>query len=1236
MDRPSAYIPIDRRYALARGETLPERSEGAALFADISGFTPLTEALALELGPRRGAEELTAHLNRVYDAVITELHRFGGVVIGFSGDAITCWLAGDDGRRATAAALAMQHAMRRFREVRTHSGRAVSMGMKVAVATGSARRFAVGDPGYCLVDTIAGATLERLATGEHLAGRGDVVVDEVTATNLAAALVVTEWRVDAEGGHRFAVAGGLNEAVQEQPWPDLPDDALTRDVQAAWLLPRVYERLSQGRGEFLAELRPAFALFVHFTGIDYDRDEEAPRKLDAFVRGVEQILARFDGSLIQLTIGDKGSYLYAAFGAPVAHEDDGVRACGAALELQALAAGFPYLVPLQIGLTVGRMRTGAYGSRARRTYGVLGDATNLAARLMSAAQPGHILVSDEVRATAGSRFTWEAMPPVRVKGKSEPVSLSRLVALEPLEMGQLQEPVYYLPMVGRAAELARAAERMEEVAAGRGQIIAITAEAGMGKSRLAAELIRVARERLPGLVVLGGECQSYGTTTGYLVWQSIWRAFFGLAGAASVEAQLARMQERVASLDPALLPRLPLLGAVLNLAIPENNLTRGLDAKTRKAALEGLLAALVAARARTELLLIVLEDCHWLDDLSRDLIGVVGRAIADLPVLLLLAYRPPDLAHEQVPPVEQLPYFTEIALSEFTPEETERLVALKLAQMFGEGTPAAAALLGRVSTEAGGSPFYIEELLNYLKDVGVDMTDAAALAAIDLPDSIYALVLSRIDQLNESQQLTIKVASVIGPLFRAAMVWGIYPGLPASEVRRNLDLLSRLDLTPLDSPDPELTYLFKHVITQQVAYESLLYATREMLHEQIGAFIERALCEGTFPVQLDQYIHLLAFHYEHSANLEKKRVYLLEAGEAARRAFANTAAITYFDKVLPLLSGRAQIDARLDLGRVLELTGTWGEARSQYDTALAEATRDGDASAVAWCQTALGELSRKRSQYTEANGWFEQARSTFAEQGDQAGMGQVLHYAGTLAAQQGDFVLANERYNASLVLRRALGDRANEANLLNNLGIVARYLGNNDAARGYHEAALAIQEELCNRWTTAAIHNNLGTMAIDRGDLAAARRELSQALVVFREIGERWAITNTVHNLANVARDEGNAVEAASLYRQSLDGWQALNDRWGLAYWLEDVALLRAQQGAVRPAFELVGAADALREAIGNPRPPAYAGRLEGRLAPVAARLTGDDQATALAEGRSRGLEETVRRTVAALSRLGL
>lgn len=234
------YVPMDRRHAMVAGRTLPDSQHGAALFADISGFTPLTEALVRELGAQRGAETLTIYLNLVYDAVIDEVHRFGGSVIAFAGDAITCWFDDDDpalGRRgaslaAAGAALAMQEAMRKFAALKTPAGSIIALSMKAAVATGTARRFVVGDPDVRLLDALAGETLDRLARAEHHAAKGEVIVDEPTArllegsTELGAEL--WEGRSDDSSGERYRVLCATRTPLPMRPWPRLATAVLNR------------------------------------------------------------------------------------------------------------------------------------------------------------------------------------------------------------------------------------------------------------------------------------------------------------------------------------------------------------------------------------------------------------------------------------------------------------------------------------------------------------------------------------------------------------------------------------------------------------------------------------------------------------------------------------------------------------------------------------------------------------------------------------------------------------------------------------------------------------------------------------------------------------------------------------------------------------------------------------------------------------------------------------------------
>ncbi|MFN8482379.1 MAG: tetratricopeptide repeat protein [Anaerolineae bacterium] len=1216
METSAAYIPIDRRLALQRGAALAERSSGAALFADISGFTPLTEALAIEFGPQRGAEEMTGYLNQIYTALIAELFRYGGSIIGFAGDGMTCWLDGDDGRRAVAAGLAMQASMSRFGEIRTRAGRVIPLSVKVGIAVGPVRRFTVGDPTYLLLDTMVGHTLEQMAAAEEHAERGDVVLDTTAWEALGDIVTVREWREDETSGQRFAVVSSLNADVPQTPWPDLDDRARSDEQWTPWLLPAVRQRLSMGEGEFLAELRPAVALFLRFSGIDYDDDPDAPDKLNRFVREVEQILMRYDGSFLQLTIGDKGSYLYAAFGAPIAHEDDAARACAAALDLQAMAPRLGYLDPLQIGITQGRMRTGAYGSQLSRTYGVLGDVVNLSARLMSAAPTGQILVSEITRSATGDAFTWDSMPSIRVKGKSEPVALSRLTGRKASQAMRLQEPRYRVPMVGRAEEVAIAEQKLHLALDGKGQVVGITAEAGMGKSRLAAEIIHRANDL--GLAGLAGECQSYGTNTSYLVWQGVWRGFFRLDPTGSVEEQTAALETELGRLDPALLPRLPLLGAVLNLPIPDNDLTASLDAKTRKSALEGLLVECLRARASSQPLLIVLEDCHWLDPLSTDLIGAVGRAIADVPVLLLLVYRPRDRERQPPLPVEGLPYFTELALSSFSAEEAERLIDLKLRQFFGEDAQVPADVVGEITTRAAGNPFYIEEILNYLRSLDIDPRDVEGLRKADLPTSIYSLILARIDKLDGQQQVAIRVASVIGRLFPAAMLWGISPDLrDVPTVRRALELLSELELTPLDTPDPELTYLFKHIMTQQVAYETLPYGTRALLHGQIGQYIET-----TYVDSLDRYLDLLAFHYDRSANEAKRREYLLRAGVAAQAVYANASAIDYYTRALPLLSPDDHPGALLRLGQVLDVVGDWERAEHDYRAALAEAEGLGQVAIQGQSEFALGELRRKQSEYVEAEAWYNRSLATSQGSGDLAGVARATIGAGTLAAQRGDYAAAMSLYEESLALRRQLNDSANIANVLNNMGIVARFQGEYGRARSLHQQALAIRRDIGDKRGIGYSLINLGNVAIDERAYDEANACLVEALKVWREVGDRYLIANTLNNLGNLAREQGDYGKAGEVYGESLAINRDLGDRWAFAYLLEDIACLAAAQGQAERALRLAGAASTVREAINAPLSDAERAKLDARLATAREALGGDTAARSFDAGRALTVEQ--------------
>ena len=1200
-----AYIPSDRRISLGTGRPIPDRASGAALFADMSGFTPLTEALAKEFGPQRGAEELTAHLNRVFHALISELERYGGQVIYFSGDAVTCWIGDDDGARATACAFAMQEQMAALHDVVTPAASRLGLAMKATVAVGTARRFVVGDPAVQRIDVLAGRLIDELAAAERQAQRGEVVLDISAFEALRGRVVVREWRGDAETGRRCAVVSSMSGAAfdgeAQRPWQKLP-----AEVVRQWVLPDVYERLRTGRGEFLTELRPAYPLFLRFGGIDYDRDESASAKLDDFIRHVQRIVTGYGGNLLQLTLGDKGAYLYVVFGAPHAHEDDAARAAAAALELRDLE-GVTFARDVQVGIAYGRLLSGTYGHPRRQTYTCLGDAVNLAARLMSKAPAGQIYVTDVVRQAAGTSFAWDAVPPVTVRGKENAIPVFALTqASGRASRGRAS---HVQPMVGRAAELARFAAKLDQALAGRGQVLGIAAEAGMGKSRLVAEFTRAARQR--GIDVAVGECQSYGTNTAYFVWRTIWTTLFELDVAAPERDQIGALRSRLEAIDRALVARAPLLAGLLDLTIEDNELTAQFDAKLRKTSLEGLLAECLRAKASRAPILLVLEDCHWLDSLSRDLLEVLARAAAGLRVTLVLAYRPTARTGGGAG-IENLPNFDEIELAELDEASAAQLIDAKLAEVSGRGRDVAPGFVRMITTRAQGNPFYIEELINYIRGRGIDPADEAALKRIELPESLHTLILSRIDTLSEAPRRTLKVASVLGRVFRASALPAIYAELGEfATVQEHLAALRAADLVNIDQ-EAEQTYVFKHVVTQEVAYESMPFAFRSMLHDRVGGYIENVEADA-----IERNVDLLAHHYWHSANLPKKREYLGRAGEAAQRSYSNAAAIDYFERLAPLVERDVRVDTLLKLGQVFEVVGQWPGAEKVDSEALALAESLGDGTAQAACETALAEVARKQGRYDEAVERLDRAAGGYGRLGNEKGVGRVLHLAGTVAAQRGDYAKAVESYQASLAIREKLDDKPSMGSLLSNLGVIAEYQGDYDRSNEFHERALALRTQIGDRRDIANSMNCLGMVAVLQRRYAEAREWFEKSMVLNREVGDAWMVAICENNLGNATRGLHDYEAARNYYAESLRAYRAYDDRWALAFLLEDIAILAALCQSASPALELLGAADALREAIGAPRAPSRVKEIDEQLAVALVALSQAERQKCRDQGRS-------------------
>ncbi len=1162
-----AFIPEDRRIALAEGRVLPDRTNGSVLFADISGFTPLTAALAQELGVQRGAEEVLNQINPVYEAIIAELHRYGGSVMGFAGDSITCWLEGDDGRKGVACALAMQAAMRPFATVLTPAGTPITLAIKVAVAAGPARRFVVGDPDIQLIDVLAGHTLDQVASAEKQAAKGEVVVGEEVARALGDAARITEWR-KAYDGSRFAVIDGLAQWPEVTPHSTLLDLTLPEEEARQWSLFPVYSRLKSG-AKFLAELRPAVALFLKFSGIDYDEDEDAGRKLDAYVRWLQTTVQKQEGYLIQVTIGDKGSYAYFSFGAPLAHDDDSIRAVASALDLQHAPPELDFISDIQIGVSRGRVWAGECGANIRHTYGVMGNEVNMAARLMGKAAPGQVLVRRRVAEEARA-FQFRQLGLITVKGGAEPIPVAELVGRQQIQA--LQSTQFEQPLVGREDEIAQLDRLLDSVLAGKGQLVTVQGPTGIGKSHLLATFQQSAIAN--GFQVAIGASQHIFQSTTYYPWQQIMRQIFGLklnpaeqSGDVVDSARIEAIENALAQINPDWSIRVPLLGDLLGLLIPDNPTTAAFDPKQRQQSLFAFVVEVLRTWSRSQPLVILFENAHWMDDTSDELFEAVARSIADVPIMIVSVVRSAAETGGTAgvaAAIEKLDNHHLLKLAELGQDDIEQLIENLL------GGPLS--LLGTllISAKAQGNPFFTRELVDALREssqmVQVDgkwilsdsmietmrkanvlvqeegawvLAKAADLSTINLgiPDSVHGVILARLDRLPDSHKPTIKIASVIGYSFELGLVaqvhpsslsrWVLHDQVIALEER---DFIIR-DWQAHDMPGQD-TYTFRQQATQEVSYETLLFTQRRELHCKLAELLER---------QTPEAVGQIAYHAYLGEDWPRSLRYHLLAGAQDKQLFANLQSIDHYRKALTsadhlpsreTLVQRQQVHA--DLGELLLTIGRNDEGQEHLLSALALAEELDNPEAQAFVCRWMARAYEVRGQYPPALEWIDRGLAILGDKLTPAAL-ELRLIAGLIFSRRGDYKQAGQQALASMLAAEEINAPSIVARAHNLLGLIDRSRAKTLDAAAHFEEALALYREIGNLQGQAQAQNSLANVYFDMGQWTDADRFYRQAGQTFSQLGNVYNRVLVDNNLGGIALNQGRLDEALHFYQRALD-----------------------------------------------------------------------------------------------------
>jgi len=716
------------------------------------------------------------------------------------------------------------------------------------------------------------------------------------------------------------------------------------DMQDKLYIPEpLRQRMDTAKQELQGENRLVTALFADISGFTPLSNQHSTEKVVDVVNQCFKVIIdtvfRYEGDPNRF-IGDN---VLAFFGAPIAHENDPERAIMAALEIRDKVRELSLNV--SIGINTGMMYFGTIGTKEHHEVSAYGPDINLAKRLQEYAEPGQILVGSGTHRLTRRAFDFDIIQSLNLKGFDQPITAYSVqqMKLHPEKLRGIEG--LRARMIGREHEFADVKEAIDEWLSGHGQIVSVIGEAGIGKSRLVSELkTYLSSKDDKQFQYIEGRCVSIGQPISYWPFIDILKTYFNLSEGDGTATIANKVTDSITQLMPQSADEtLPLLGQLLSIKYG-NELDDRLKFATPEQVKHQTLMRLrdiFTTLARKKPLLLILEDLHWPDDLSLDLISLLMDELANTPLMLLCVYRP-EHDHRVWQLSNQarrkcMDRFTEIILNPLSSIESRELIE-SLLEIENLPEP----IKKMIMEKSEGNPFFIEEVIRSLIEQGMIYQEndrwiaKDEISDINVPDTIQSVILSRVDRLQAEAKYVLQCASVIGRLFKHRLLEHLTH--QERELNRYISEFEERELIYEERMVPELEYAFKHALTQEATYQSILERKRKEFHHQVAQGIERLYQE-----RLEEYYEELADHYSKSDDVEKSIEYLLKAGEKIAKLYMNQEALNYFNQALhfaetdieriQLLSHRAKLFVEMFRGR---------EAVSDYEQLLKEAKKMSD------------------------------------------------------------------------------------------------------------------------------------------------------------------------------------------------------------------------------------------------------------------------------------------------------
>jgi len=945
------------------------------------------------------------------------------------------------------------------------------------------------------------------------------------------------------------------------------------------------DKILSTKGQIEGERKIVTVLFADMQGSSALTQKYDPEVVSAitsdYFRILGDVVYKYEGSIDRLM----GDGMMVIFGAPVVHENDPQRAILSALDMQAELKKLndklqeqDITIQMRIGINTGTVVVDNIGSDLRMEYTAMGDIVNMASRLEKMAPVGGVLVGESTYRLTNRLFDFLPKS-VQVKGWDEPVSAYEVIKAK-------EEPQYIrgIPeigrtrFVGRDKELGILKERIAEVQNGKGQVVSIVGEPGIGKTRLVYEFI----SSIENAQILTGSCLSYGATIAYLPFIDIIKRMCGIGLRDTEESAKTKLKETIEGIDPQLSEDIPIIGFLLSLPYGQGEVKDGINIESlgseqRKYVTFRSVRRVLMSASQKNPLILVFEDLHWIDSLSMELLTSLVEGIANVPVGIIAVYRP-EFAHTW----GGKSYYTQINLSPLSDTESQQLVesVLQIPEFPKE-------IRDIILSKSEGNPFFVEEVIRTLIDAGILIKEDQVWKAtrdierIVVPDTIQEVIMARIDGLEEGTKRVLQCASVIGRSFLIGLLEKVL------EIRENLERslqrLEHLELIYEKSILPELEYIFKHALTQEVAYDSLLIKRRKEYHERVGRAIEE-----TYPDRLEEFYEVLAYQYSHSDNTEKSVEYLMKAGDKVMKEYSNQEAIGYFNQALDALDGLEEtnqhntwrMEALEGLGKIYQTISQYEQADESLKKAFALAVKTGEqpaklAELQSWRAMNLHMLILRNKDLRKHDELIEVGDAGLSFLGENLVCPQVAHIFNTMGWSyyfwKGDYVKAEEYWSKNASMIHKLGYFDTIFRIHTGIAHRSAQMGNIDAAIAWYEESLNVCQSHGNDMGVADVYYHLGQYYSAQGDLGKAAGCCEKGIALSERIGYAFANSRSHLSLAEIMLRSGDDARAEEHLQMSwgMESFLGVWDPTGILPHPTKFARIYLDQGDPKKAIEI-------------------------------------------------------------------